>query len=212
MRTAKEDRYWILAGAIAAFVVATYLAFEAFGLGQAYQVDPATLGKGSWAALAMLLLIADVLLPVPSSLVMVANGAVFGVAAGAVLSIAGRVGAFAVGYLVGSLGLRRFGPADGSSAERLLSDRAWIGIAFTRPMPVLSETVAILAGAAALPFGRSLFAAFMGSIPESLILAAAGTAIPGGDSTWLVFISLAVIVSIYWIGVRIARARAVERA
>lgn len=207
-----QARYWIVAGGIAAFVVATYLVFEAFGLGGAFLVDPRAVGSGTWAVLGVLLLVADVLLPVPSSLVMIANGAVFGIAIGAVLSMVGRVAAFAAGYLVGSLGLRRFGPRDDGTVKRLLSDRAWIGIAFTRPIPVLSETVAIMAGAAALPFGRSLFAAFAGSIPESVILAAAGAAVFGGDSTWLVVISLTVIVAIYWIGARIARARVVERA
>lgn len=211
MSKSRRGRYWALAGGIAAFVVATFAVFEAFGLGRAFQVDPREVGDAAWAVLGILLLVADILLPIPSSLVMIANGAVFGIAVGSMLSMSGRVAAFAAGYLVGSLGLKRFVPANDATAKRVLSERAWIGIALSRPIPVLSETIAIMAGATGLPFGRSLLAAFAGSIPESIVLAAAGAAVFSGDSTLYAFASLVVVVAIYWLGARIARTITVER-
>ncbi len=52
------------------------------------------------------LLIADVLLPVPSSIVMIAHGALFGVVYGTLLSLIGGTGATLVGFALG----RRGGP------------------------------------------------------------------------------------------------------
>ena len=56
------------------------------------------------APLGVALLVADVVLPVPSSLVMVARGAPFGVAVGALLSLVGSLGAGLFGFGLGRRG------------------------------------------------------------------------------------------------------------
>lgn len=53
------------------------------------------------AACGVGLLVADVVLPVPSSLLMIAHGAWFGAAVGSALSLAGGVGAALAGYGLG---------------------------------------------------------------------------------------------------------------
>ena len=59
------------------------------------------------AGLGVGLLVSDVALPVPSSVVMVAQGAVFGLVVGALLALLGGVGATMTAYLLGRRGRRR---------------------------------------------------------------------------------------------------------
>ncbi|MGH9672876.1 MAG: hypothetical protein ACRD44_06805, partial [Bryobacteraceae bacterium] len=62
--------------------------------------------KAVAAAVSFGLLAGDILLPVPSSLVMLANGAVFGIIPGAILSIAGSLSAAMAGFWLGRRGRR----------------------------------------------------------------------------------------------------------
>ena len=82
------SRYWIFTGLVLLFFSSVFLLAEilhpsllenAYGLMSASGIGAALAGTG--------LLVADVVLPVPSSLIMIANGALFGVALGTTLSI-----------------------------------------------------------------------------------------------------------------------------
>lgn len=103
------------------------------------------------AALGVALLVVDVVLPVPSSLVAVmlciALGPLWGgacVAAGAWLSF---VVGYGLGRLVPESRLRRWvGPALWDRLRDRASDRALWWIAVARPLPVLAEISALLAG------------------------------------------------------------------
>ena len=102
------------------------------------------------ALIGVSLLVVDAVLPVPSSLVMIAFGAVFGVAMGALLSLVGSLGAMLVGFSIGRRGgplVARFvSPREAATAERLLARWGPLAIVVTRPVPLLAETVAVLAG------------------------------------------------------------------
>ena len=95
------------------------------------------------------LLVVDVALPVPSSLVMIAHGALFGVALGTLLSLVGSTVAVLVGFAIG----RRGGPLltwlisieELEQAQRLLTRWGVLAIIVTRPVPLLAETTAIAA-------------------------------------------------------------------
>lgn len=76
-------------------------------LGVPLLTDPAPwLDRGGWAAVLVGtgLLVADVVLPVPSSVIMVANGAIFGIVVGSILSLIGSTGAAMIGFLIGRRG------------------------------------------------------------------------------------------------------------
>lgn len=136
-------------------------------------VDPrqALDGLGALAALAAVgLLVADVALPVPSSLVMVWLGATYGWAAGAVLSLAGCVGATAVAFWIGRRGgtlLERIVPrAERAGADAFLARWGVVAIAMTRPVPIVAETTAVVAGASPAVTWRVMFvAALAGAAP-----------------------------------------------
>ncbi len=130
------------------------------------------------AAAGIGLLVADVVLPVPSSGVMLAHGALFGVVVGATLSLVGSLGAFAVGFGAGRRGegaLERLVSAE----ERLRVDRLlrrWgvLAIVVTRPVPILAETTAFVAGTSSLAWRTSLLAALVGCLPAAVLYAVAG--------------------------------------
>ncbi len=93
------------AWATAAIVVALVLAFavvEAAGVGVLSDPRAAMSDGGAFAtAVGVGLLIGDVVLPVPSSLVMLAHGALFGAGLGTLLSLLGTVGAAVAGVWIG---------------------------------------------------------------------------------------------------------------
>src|SRR5690606_28842158 len=124
------------------------------------------------------LLIADVFLPVPSSLVMIAHGALFGVVLGTGLSLLGSLGAtlfgFAVGPRGGGLLARLVTPKEKKKADALLARWGALAILITRPIPLLAETVSILAGASPMGWGRMTAAALAGSAPAALLYALTG--------------------------------------
>src|ERR1044072_5178327 len=151
-------RYLLLMAALIAFFTILFLIVEALGVPLLTDPTPWMKHGGLLAAsLGVGLLIADVLLPVPSSLVMVAHGALFGVVGGTLLSLLGSVGAalfgFAIGRRGGKLLERLVTPAERERADRTLERWGALGIVVTRPIPIVAETVAIVAGTSALGWG-----------------------------------------------------------
>jgi uncharacterized membrane protein YdjX (TVP38/TMEM64 family) len=174
--------------------------------------DPSTyLGQGGpWAAaLSFGLLVADVFLPVPSSVVMIGNGALFGVVNGTALSLAGSLGAALLGFLVGRRGGRLIerlvGPAEKARADALLARWGALAVVITRPIPLLSETVAVLAGASPLGWGRLVAATIAGALPSCLLYALTGATSRSFGSGVLMFaLVLAVAGALYWFGRRVS--------
>jgi uncharacterized membrane protein YdjX (TVP38/TMEM64 family) len=125
------------------------------------------------------LLIADVVLPVPSSVIMIAHGALFGVATGSILSLLGTLGCSLAGFGIGRAGrekVRRYvTDAEYARAARLLDRWGMVAIAATRPVPVLAEVMSIIAGTtSALSWWRVTVASIAGALPAAVAYAVAG--------------------------------------
>lgn len=144
------------------------------------------------AAVGIGLLVADVALPVPSSLVMVGHGALFGVVVGTALSLVGGLGAAAVGFAAGRRGgrlLERLVPEqERRRADAMLERWGPLAIVLSRPVPMLAETVAILAGASSLRWGRMLVAAAVGALPLALVYAVTGALVTTFVDVAVVFV------------------------
>ncbi|OLT12824.1 hypothetical protein BJF78_23465 [Pseudonocardia sp. CNS-139] len=191
----RVDRYLLVAGGLAGFFLAGFAAAEAFGV--PWLAAPPPLGTQALpvaAAVGVGLLVADAVLPVPASLVMLALGGIFGVAGGAALALAGRVGGTLLAFALG----RRLGGRLGGPGERWSRDllRRWgaVAIVLTRPVPVVGETVAVLAGASPMSWPRAAVAATLGSLPEALLFAWAGAAAYGagfGAALWIALVGIA---------------------
>lgn len=149
------------------------------------------------------LLVADVVLPVPSSLVMLMHGALFGVVVGTALSLVGSGGAAAVGFAIGRRGGRTLSnvmsDGDRRRADRLLTRYGLLAIVVTRPVPLLAETVVILAGASPLGWRQAMLAALLGSLPGALLYAVTGAFAASFGSSALVFGLVLVVAGLLWL-------------
>jgi uncharacterized membrane protein YdjX (TVP38/TMEM64 family) len=137
-------------------------------------------GYGSWAwAAGIALLVSDIVLPVPSTVVMSALGWMYGWWVGGLICAAGSMlsgiiayaacrwlGRGAALYLAGEDGLRR--------GEEIFEKRGGWLVALSRWMPVLPEAVACLAGLSRMRRRVFLPALACGSIPTGFAFAAIG--------------------------------------
>ncbi len=106
------------------------------------------------------LLAADIVLPVPSSLVNITAGSVLGLWGGTAVSWAGLMMSAVAGYLIGQgasgTALRRLvGNNEGRVARATASYGHW-GLVVCRGVPVLAEASVVLAGFNHMPFRRFL--------------------------------------------------------
>jgi uncharacterized membrane protein YdjX (TVP38/TMEM64 family) len=197
-------RYLLLTAAMMAVMLLLFGIVEALGVPLLTDPRASLRGLGSLAApLGVGLLIADVVLPVPSSLVMIALGALFGIALGTALSFVGTLGAALLGFALGRRGgplLERLVPAEERARANALLDR-WgdMAVVVTRPVPILAETVAILAGASTMTWRRLTLATAAGALPGSLIYAIAGATAATLDSTAAVFGLVLAISGVFWL-------------
>jgi uncharacterized membrane protein YdjX (TVP38/TMEM64 family) len=162
-----------------AAMLLTFAVVEALGVEPLSDPKPLLDAGGVLAAVAGIgLLVADVFLPVPSSGVMLAHGALFGILVGAALSLVGSVGAFSLGFALGRRGERAMerlvAEEERSRADRLLRRWGVLAIVVTRPVPILAETTAFMAGASPLSWRTAVVAALVGSLPAAVLYAVAG--------------------------------------
>lgn len=166
---------WLL---ITALLLLVFAAFEGFGapvLGEAG--TRLRRQSAATAALGVSLLVIDVVLPVASSVVMVALGSLFGVIGGTVLSSVGGVGSLLLAAALGRRGrapLDRALGDDGRRAAAMVERYGMAAVLASRPIPLLAESTAIVAGATGMPWWRLLLAGTAGTIPVALVYAIAG--------------------------------------
>lgn len=206
--------YWLLSLGMMLFFLALFGLVEALGLPLLSEAGPwfdeegaliaPWLGEGGpvAAGVGIGLLIVDVLLPVPSSLVMLAHGALFGLVGGTLISLVGSIGAGAVAFALGRRGGplldRLVPPEERARADRLLAQHGAVALVVSRPLPLIAETVALLAGTSPLSWGRALAAITAGSVPAALLYAATGATAARLDSMALVFGLVVAIAGGFW--------------
>jgi len=187
-----------------AFFLLLFFVVEALGVQLLTDPTPWMRHGGVLAAvLGVSLLIADVLLPVPSSLVMVAHGALFGVLIGTLLSLLGSVGAALFGFAIGRRGGRLLErivtPAERARADKMLARWGTLAVVVTRPVPILAETVAIMTGTSSIGWARMALASFAGSLPPALLYALTGAAYANFQSLVLMFVATLLVASSFWL-------------
>ncbi len=188
-----------LAAVWTAVVVALLVVFgTAAALGLPVLDDPApalrSAGALGGAVAGLAALVADVVLPVPSSLVMVALGAMYGIAAATALSVLGGALMGLAGGLLGRRGRRALG-RDADRARRLVDRYGVAAVVLTRPVPLLAESVVLVAGAAGMPLRRLVAGAAAGTVPLALVYAAAGAYGRAADAT-VAFVVLALLAAL----------------
>jgi len=124
-----------------------------------------------WAGLAVvLLLITDILLPVPSSIVMTLSGKFLGFLAGGLVSCLGAMLAALIGFFACRWGgqkvfVRLIGEQDISRVREWFNKYGVYAIILSRPIPMLTEILSCLAGVSQFSFKSFALAAFCGTLP-----------------------------------------------
>jgi uncharacterized membrane protein YdjX (TVP38/TMEM64 family) len=197
-------RYTFMVSAIFSLLLVGFLLVEMMDVPLLKDPSPWLGSTGTFTALLGTgLLVADVVMPVPSSAVMVAHGALFGVVGGTLLSVGGSMGATLVGFSLGRRGgpllARLVPPEERASADHILSRWGGLAIVVTRPVPLLAETVAIMAGTSPLGWRQASLAALLGSLPPALLYALSGATAAALTSGILVFGLVLLVAGIFWL-------------
>ncbi|MEM9237214.1 MAG: VTT domain-containing protein [Verrucomicrobiota bacterium] len=166
-------------------------------------------GRWAWAA-AIGLLVGDVVLPVPGTVIMSALGWIYGPVVGGLLAAVGSFSAGMVAYglcrLMGERVARRvLGDLDFERGRLLFGKGGGWMVALSRALPILPETVACTAGLVRMPLSRFVPSLACGSLPMGFLFAwigSSGKAAPG----WALGFSL-LIPALLWALARLLLAR-----
>lgn len=165
-------------------------------------------GPWAWAA-GIALLVGDLVLPVPGTVVISALGYVYGWVLGGLvaalgLMLAGMAG-YGVGRLLGEGTARRWlGDGDYEKGRSLFEKGGGWVVALSRSLPVLPEVISCTAGLVRMPFLRFMAALACGSVPMGLIFAAIGGA--GRDAPgWAAALSLLIPALLWFVAGRVWR-------
>lgn len=149
----------------------------------------------AWAA-GILLLMADLLLPVPGTVVMSALGAVYGVLLGGIFAAAGSFFAGMLGYGVGRFFKEKtakkwLGERDFQRGNQLFNKGGGWVVAVSRALPILPEVISCMAGLVRMPFWKFCLALACGSVPMGFLFAWIGRA-GIEEPRWGIGLSLAI--------------------
>lgn len=142
-------------------------------------------------------LAADILLPVPSSLVATLGGASLGVIAGTACAWLGMTLGSCAGWLLGrAAGIRGAVPVDAETRAFVEAKQCRYGplvVVVTRPLPILAEAAALMAGSAGMPGRVFLAAAAPANLAIAFAWSLAGSLGRDADSLqWVAVAALAV--------------------
>ncbi|MFN7936061.1 MAG: VTT domain-containing protein [Bryobacteraceae bacterium] len=150
--------------------------------------------KGWSFGVIVLLLVADIVLPIPSSIVSTTSGYLlgfgWGLAAGWTGMTLACTGGYALGRFAGQGLLNRLLSSEEMAlTKRDFEQRGDLMLAVSRPVPMLAEASVIMAGALARPFSRFFVVTALANFGISLVYAAAGAFSAGLDSFLLAFLA-----------------------
>jgi uncharacterized membrane protein YdjX (TVP38/TMEM64 family) len=195
----------LIAAVVAAVVLSKLLVENVLGI----RLEPlaaswiARAGGGS-AATIVALLAADLFLPIPSSLVMILSGAAFGVVWGSALSLVGSIGGEWLGFeLVRRYGRRvsskMVGDDELARLSRVFARHGAAAVVVTRALPVVMETMSVVAGLSAMRRRTFLVASAIGTVPIVIVYAYAGAVSRQAGSLVPAIVMLIAVAGLGWI-------------
>lgn len=136
-----------------------------------------------------LMLSSDILLPVPSSIVMFYNGLVLDFFYGSLLSLASVFISSTIGYYLGRFTAFGMKQSKDEKATHLVNQFGGMAIIITRGIPILSESICFTAGYNKMKFKYFSILNFIGYLPVCFIYAYFGSL---GQEKNLFFYALAI--------------------
>lgn len=198
-------RFWIFTAVLILAMLLLFFVAQAFQLPFLAEDTSFLLRQKKWvAALAGIgLLVVDVVAPVPSSIIMVANGMLFGPVWGTLFSVMGGMGAALLGYWIGirgeRVGKRWLRDESLARANVFFEKHGMMAVIVSRPIPILAEAVTIIAGISRMP-GRKFFpAVLLGLLPTAVIYAVVGAYALNLQSGLYVFLAAMALAGVVWV-------------
>ena len=198
---------------VAAFVIGSKLLIEnVFGFSLEPWARERLFNAGiPGAAVVVVLLAIDIFIPVPSSVVMVLSGAAFGVLWGSVLGVVGSIAGEWLGFELArrygtSLSTRFIGDAaERERLNRILMTHGAAAVAVTRALPVVMETMSVVAGLSTMRRSTFLIASLIGTVPIVVVYAYAGAMSRQMDSVVPAIVMLIAVAATAWVWYRSIR-------
>lgn len=196
--------------------VLLFVGFVAFGLVLFFVLGDALVERswldafGPWTWLvAVGLLVADIVLPIPTTLIITVMGQKYGTVLGGLI---GTLGSFSAGVIAYGL-TRTLGPRfarwllaeELDNAERFFIEKGAFAVACSRWLPLLPEAISSMAGLARMPFGKYCLALLSGSVP--MCFAYAALASTSDNELIPLIISILLPIPIWWIAAKLIRRR-----
>jgi uncharacterized membrane protein YdjX (TVP38/TMEM64 family) len=198
-------RFWIFTAVLQLSMLLLFFLVQALHLPFLAEDTSFLLSREKWVAglAGIALLIADVVAPVPSSIIMFANGALFGPVWGTVLSLVGGMGAAAIGFWIGTGGERAarrwMGDTALSRAHAFFGRHGMIAVIVSRPIPIIAEAVSIIAGMARMPSRKFFPATLLGVLPTAIIYAVAGAYAADVNTSLYAFFAVMILAGAVWL-------------
>lgn len=207
----------ILIGSVAAAVILSKVLIEnVMGLSIEALATAWLSRAGAGTAVTVVALLAmDLFLPIPSSIVMVLSGAAFGVFWGALLSLVGSVGGEWLGFeLVRHYGRRAsariVGDEEIDRLSRVFAQHGAAAIAVTRALPVVMETMSVVAGLSSMTRKTFLIASLIGTGPIVFVYAWAGAVTRRTGNVLPAVIMLIAVAAFGWVLFRARMSRTAD--
>lgn len=200
-------------------IIVLFVGFILFGLVLFFIIGDALVDRGwldslgNWLALwAIGLMIADIFVPIPTTVIITVLGQKYGPVFGGLL---GTLGSFLAGVIAyGSTRMlgRRFARwllgNDAARAERFFERSGAFAVACSRWLPLLPEAISCMAGLARMPFGRYCIALLCGAAPMCFAYAALATI--SDNEIIPLLISIVLPVPIWFIAGRLLYSRSIS--
>ncbi len=168
-------------------IIVSFFLFEEL---ESFSIELLTRFKNNplqYAFLSFILLVSDIFLPVPSSIIMYLNGVVLGFVNGFAVSLISANAFSILGYFVGKYSSIALKSKSDALSEKILKKYGHFAIIITRGIPILSESICFVCGYNLYNLKTYLLLNFIGYIHICLIYAYFGSA---AVSQNLFFISL----------------------
>jgi uncharacterized membrane protein YdjX (TVP38/TMEM64 family) len=151
-------------------------------------------GAATVAVLVVTLLATDLILPVPSSVVMTLSGSFLGWAGGAAASFGGAMASALLGFAIcrrfGGTVFRRFvSEADAARVDAFLRRYGAWGILLSRGVPMLTEVTSCVAGLSRMPLAAFAALSAGGTLPLCIVYAWGGSRGVRTGSGWSILLA-----------------------
>ncbi|TAE80188.1 MAG: DedA family protein [Bacteroidetes bacterium] len=154
--------------------------------------------KLQFATISFFILLGDILLPVPSSIVMYLNGYVLGILSGSCLSFVSLLAGSCVGYYLGKFTSMGVKAKKDERAHLFLLKYGAFAILITRGIPILAESICLVCGYNNMSFKQYILLNTIGYIPLCLLYAFFGQSGYDQHNFLFSFIASLLVSAAFW--------------